>query len=49
MLIFFFKIDSDVRDLFNKVADGIIDIIMAVLFLAEIIFLIVKYKTECLK
>lgn len=49
MLIFFFKIDSSVRDLYNKVADGIIDIIMAVLFLVEIIFLIAKYKTECLK
>ena len=49
MLIFFFMIDTDFRGFYNKYADGIIDIIMAVLLLAEGIFLIVKYKTECLK
>ena len=49
MLIFFFMINADWRGNYNKYADGIIDIIMAVLLLAEVIFLIVKYKTECLK
>ncbi len=49
MLIFFFMIDTDFRGIYNKYADGIIDIIMAVLLLVETIFLIVKYKSECLK
>ena len=49
MLIFFFMIDTDFRGNYNKYADGIIDIIMAILLLVEAIFLIVKYKTECLK
>ena len=49
MLIFFFMIDANFRDNYNKYTDGIIDIIMAILFLAEAIILIVKFKTECLK
>lgn len=49
MLIFFFMIDSDFRSRYNKYADGIIDIIMAILLLAEGIFLIVKHKEECFK
>jgi len=49
MLTFFFSINKNFRGNYNKYADGIIDIIMAVLFLVELIFLIAKYKTECLK
>ena len=51
MTAFFFGIDSDFKKIlsYNTTADGIIDIAMTVLLLAEIIFLIYMHKTECLK
>lgn len=51
MAIFFFSIDSKFREIFNYIqnVEGIIDIIMAVLLLAEIVFLIYKNQKECLK
>lgn len=46
--IFFFTIDSTIRGIYNKVFDGLIDIIMIILFLVEIAFILIKYKNECL-
>lgn len=46
--IFFFSIDSKIRGLYNKVFDGLIDIFMMILFSAEIAFIVIKYKNECL-
>ena len=46
--IFFFKIDSEIRKEYNKVFDGIVDIIMMILFLLETAFILIKYKKQCL-
>ena len=46
--IFYFSIDSEIREYYNKYFDGIIDIIMIILFLLEICFIFIKYKSECL-
>ena len=46
--IFFFSIDANIRDLYNKAFDGVIDIFMMIFFLLEIAFVLIKYKTECL-
>lgn len=47
--LFFFSIDSNIREWYNKLFDGIVDIIMMILFLIGIVFIIIKNKTECLK
>lgn len=50
MIVFFFSIDSDFKKSknYNQTIDGIIYIIMSILFLAEIIFLIITHKSKCL-
>lgn len=45
---FFFSINSEVRSMYNGALEGIIDIVMAILFLAETAFLVIYYKLECL-
>lgn len=47
--IFFFSIDVENRKFYNKYFDGIVDIIMMILFAIEIAFIIIKYKINCLK
>jgi hypothetical protein len=45
MIINFFRIDKSVRNNYNGVAEGIIDIIFEVLSLGMICFLVIRYKT----
>lgn len=50
LCIHFFLINIEIRNYYgNKWADGIIDIVMIVLSTAMIVFLIIKYRKECLQ
>ena len=46
---YFFTLEEAHRKLFNKLADGIIDIVMMVLSVALFVLLIIKFREECLK
>lgn len=51
MIIFFFSIDSDFKKTrgYNTAFDGIVFIIMSILFLVDIVVLIFMHKEQCLK
>ena len=51
LTVYYFKIDKEERkkDYCNKNADGIVDIIMFVLSVAVFVFLLIKYREQCLK
>ena len=51
LTVYYFKISEEERKLesSNKNGDGIVDIIMLVLSVALFVFLLVKYREECLK
>lgn len=46
---YYFSLEKSVREAANKNGDGIVDIIMMVFSVALIVFLIIKYKEDCLK
>lgn len=51
LTVYYFKISEEERKLesSNKNGDGIVDIIMLVLSVALFVFLLIKYREECLK
>lgn len=51
MIIFFFSIDSGFKKKmgYNTTFDGVVFIIMSILFLVDIAFLIIVHKDQCLK
>lgn len=51
LTVYYFQVHKDVRnsDFANKYGDGIVDIIMMVLSIAEIVVLLITKKEECLK
>ena len=49
LTIHFFKIDKIIRDAFNGIAEGIIDIVIGALTIAMICFLSIKYKKNIFK
>jgi hypothetical protein len=46
---YFFTLEKANRDLYNKAADGIIDIIMMVLSIVLFVLLIILFREQCLK
>lgn len=49
MTAYFFSLTKFEREIYNKNADGIIDIIMMVLSVALFVLMIIKFREDCLK
>ena len=48
LIIYFFNINKQLRSDMNGAAEGVLEIIIEVIILAEISFMIFKYKNELL-
>ena len=48
LIIYFFNINKQLRSEMNGAAEGVLEIIIEVIILAEISFMIFKYKNELL-
>lgn len=50
MTIYFFSIDKNIKESYaNKLADGVLDIIHIAFSIGMIVFLLIKYRKECLQ